>query len=1101
MKRHVFILLLSFAGVLTSAFAASRQVQGVVISSEDNMPLIGASVYIKAEDLSKDGNSPTITGVITDIDGKFNISVPEGVTRLFCSYVGHEVQELKLVPGKNQYEITLFPSAQVLDAVVVTGYQTVERRKLTAAVGKLNISDETIGAVKSIDQALAGQIAGLSVTSTSGAPGAPAKIRIRGTSSLNGTQDPLWVLDGIPLEGTDVPQSNVLNDVSNIQQSSIAGLNPADIENITVLKDAAATAIYGARAANGVIVITTKKGKVGKPVINFSSKFTYMPTLSTNRLNMLNSQEKVDLELELLRSNFAYGDNKGGVSKIISGYGLTDAYKKGGGGALTPEAQTDISRLRNTETDWGDILFRDAFNQEYSLSLSGGNERVTYYTSIGYYQENGNVKGVGLDRLNIVAKTSYKVNRMLKFGVSLFVNRRNNKTYLTDTYGLVNPVYYSRKANPYYQPFDANGNYVYDFDVQNNSDTDLGFNIFEERKNTSNEETINALSSIFDAELRFNDKLKFTTQLGLQLDKASKEQIADKESFSMRIIRKNSKYWDSASQSNKYFIPDGGVHKAYENTNSQITWKAMGEYRDSFNDMHELEVMVGTELRKTWYETLFSAGYGFDRQTLTTKPVVFPDEDRARQFPLHQKTYKENAYVSFFSTASYSLMNRYTFGGSIRFDGSDLFGVDKKYRYLPLYSVSGLWRLSNEPFMQGTRKWMDNLAFRVSYGIQGNIDKNTSPFLLGKYIVDNILPGGSEHMIDINSAPNKKLRWEKTQSVNVGLDFSVLNQAINLSVDYYYRKGTDLIGKQMLPLETGFVSTNINWASMVNKGVEVSLSTRNVATKNFSWYTNLNFAYNNNKVLREAIPEAQTIPGREGYPVDAIFAIKTAGLDEEGYPLFYDKEGKKVTLKELYRLQDPFGLGFTVNSDVTPAEERSFYSYIGSQDTPYTGGLINTFSYKNWELTANLSFNLGGYVRTTPSYNFINFDRGQNVNSDILDRWTPENTDGRLPALITSEKRADEYYWYDQKSEIYKNLDIWVKKLNYFRLQNLRLGYRLPEKMTKSLGMGSASVAIEGRNLLVFGSSYKNFLDPESMYNPYAPPIPKSITFSLNLNF
>ena len=1101
MKRHVFILLLSFAGVLTSAFAASRQVQGVVISSEDNMPLIGASVYIKAEDLSKDGNSPTITGVITDIDGKFNISVPEGVTRLFCSYVGHEVQELKLVPGKDQYEITLFPSAQMLDAVVVTGYQTVERRKLTAAVGKLNISDETIGAVKSIDQALAGQIAGLSVTSTSGAPGAPTKIRIRGTSSLNGTQDPLWVLDGIPLEGTDVPQSNVLNDVSNIQQSSIAGLNPADIENITVLKDAAATAIYGARAANGVIVITTKKGKVGKPVINFSSKFTYMPTLSTNRLNMLNSQEKVDLELELLRSNFAYGDNKGGVSKIISGYGLTDAYKKGGWGALTPEAQTDISRLRNTETDWGDILFRDAFNQEYSLSLSGGNERVTYYTSIGYYQENGNVKGVGLDRLNIVAKTSYKVNRMLKFGVSLFVNRRNNKTYLTDTYGLVNPVYYSRKANPYYQPFDANGNYVYDFDVQNNSDTDLGFNIFEERKNTSNEETINALSSIFDAELRFNDKLKFTTQLGLQLDKASKEQIADKESFSMRIIRKNSKYWDSASQSNKYFIPDGGVHKAYENTNSQITWKAMGEYRDSFNDIHELEVMVGTELRKTWYETLFSAGYGFDRQTLTTKPVVFPDEDRARQFPLHQKTYKENAYVSFFSTASYSLMNRYTFGGSIRFDGSDLFGVDKKYRYLPLYSVSGLWRLSNEPFMQGTRKWMDNLAFRVSYGIQGNIDKNTSPFLLGKYIVDNILPGGSEHMIDINSAPNKKLRWEKTQSVNVGLDFSVLNQAINLSVDYYYRKGTDLIGKQMLPLETGFVSTNINWASMVNKGVEVSLSTRNVATKNFSWYTNLNFAYNNNKVLREAIPEAQTIPGREGYPVDAIFAIKTAGLDEEGYPLFYDKEGKKVTLKELYRLQDPFGLGFTVNSDVTPAEERSFYSYIGSQDTPYTGGLINTFSYKNWELTANLSFNLGGYVRTTTSYNFINFDRGQNVNSDILDRWTPENTDGRLPALITSEKRADEYYWYDQKSEIYKNLDIWVKKLNYFRLQNLRLGYRLPEKMTKSLGMGSASVAIEGRNLLVFGSSYKNFLDPESMYNPYAPPIPKSITFSLNLNF
>ena len=234
----------------------------------------------------------------------------EGVTRLFCSYVGHEVQELRLVPGKDQYEITLFPSAQMLDAVVVTGYQTVERRKLTAAVGKLNISDETIGAVKSIDQALAGQNCRSFRNLYFRSAGCTCKNRIRGTSSLNGTQDPLWVLDGIPLEGTDVPQSNVLNDVSNIQQSSIAGLNPADIENITVLKDAAATAIYGARAANGVIVITTKK-ESRKPVINFSSKFTYMPTLSTNRLNMLNSQEKVDLELELLRSNFAYGDNKG----------------------------------------------------------------------------------------------------------------------------------------------------------------------------------------------------------------------------------------------------------------------------------------------------------------------------------------------------------------------------------------------------------------------------------------------------------------------------------------------------------------------------------------------------------------------------------------------------------------------------------------------------------------------------------------------------------------------------------------------------------------------------------------------------------------------
>lgn len=943
MKKRVLIVLLCFVGALSSAFAAEKKVQGVVISSEDNLPLIGASVYVTAEDLKKAGSAQTTMGVITDVDGQFSIAIPAGITRFFCSYVGYDVLEVKLVPGKEHYEITLHASSQMLDAVVVTGYQTVERRKLTAAVSKLDISDETIGAVKSIDQALAGQIAGLSVSPTSGAPGAPAKIRIRGTASLNGTQDPLWVLDGIPLEGTDVPEPDELNDITNMKQSSIAGLNPADIENITILKDAAATAIYGARAANGVIVITTKKGKVGKPVINFSSRFTYTPTLSLDRLNLLNSAEKVGLEMDMIRNNYSPDNHKGGVYNILSNYNELSAFQNGGWDALSSDTQAAINRLKSVNTNWGDILFRDAFSQEYNLSLSGGTERVTYYTSFGYYKEDGNVDGVGMDRFNLVGKTSYKVNSILKVGASMFANRRKNTNYLTDAYGMSNPVFYSRKANPYFELYDKNGNYNYDYDIQNNTDKDLGFNIFEERQNTSNESVVNSFSSIFDAELRFNDKWKLTSQFGYQLEKTSREEIADWESYAMRYYYKLSEY--SQGGETKHFLPEGGMQKSYENSNSQITWKAMGEYRDSFNDIHELEVMAGTELRKTWYETLFSAGYGFDRKTLTTKPVIFPNESYATSFPLHQTTYKENAYVSFYSTASYSLLNRYTVGGSIRFDGSDLFGVDKKYRYLPLYSVSALWRLSQEPFMQQA-KWVDNLVFRASYGLQGNIDKNTSPFLLGTYRSESILPGVSEDVIIINSAPNKKLRWEKTQSVNAGFDFSVLNQAINLSVDYYYRKGTDLIALRMLPLETGFTSMNVNWASMENKGVEISLSTRNITTKNFSWYTNFNFAYNGNKVLQENIPEQQTTPGREGYPVGAIFALKTAGVNKEtGNMMFYNPEGEKVTLKELYRLKDEWGIGIA-SSDVTAAEERTFYSYIGSSDAPYTGGLIKPSAIK-----------------------------------------------------------------------------------------------------------------------------------------------------------
>lgn len=336
MKRRLSVAFLLLIGTFTYALAANRQVEGVVISSEDNLPLIGASVYVTADDLKKVGNNQSTIGVITNIDGQFSISIPEGVTRFYCSYVGYDVLEVKLIPGKNKYDITLQPSAHMLDAVVVTGYQTVERRKLTAAVSKIDISDQMMGATKSIDQALAGQIAGLSVSNISGTPGAPAKIRIRGTSSLNGTQDPLWVLDGIPLEGTNIPNMEVLKDIDNIGQTAIAGLNPADIDNITVLKDAAATAIYGARAANGVIVITTKKGKVGKPVINFSTKLTYSPKLNIDRLNLLNSEEKVGLDLTYWHPVIHTGKPKARYTALSPGWENSTISKTEGGTPCHP---------------------------------------------------------------------------------------------------------------------------------------------------------------------------------------------------------------------------------------------------------------------------------------------------------------------------------------------------------------------------------------------------------------------------------------------------------------------------------------------------------------------------------------------------------------------------------------------------------------------------------------------------------------------------------------------------------------------------------------------------------------------------------------------
>lgn len=1112
-KKHLCILICFLANALAFASAANRTITGVVISGEDNQPLIGASVYVHADDLKKAGASQPSLGTVTDIDGKFSLSIPENVARIHCSYIGFEEQTVLLQAGKDSYRILLQPSAHALSDVVVTGYQQVERRKLTAAIAKVDVTDAMVGSAKSIDQALAGQIAGVAVTTTSGAPGAPARIRIRGTASLNGTQDPLWVLDGIPLEGTDIPKldENNDNDIVNMSQSSIAGLSPNDIESITILKDAAATAIYGARAANGVIVVTTKRGRTGKPIINFNTKLTYTPNLDTSRLNLLNAEEKVNLELQLLKEplfDMFWGMahvpvylEKGGVASIMKQHDLISIYKEKGWDGLTPEAQNAINRLKTINTDWNDILFRDALTQEYNFSISGGGEKVTYYNSLGYVKENGNVPGVSMSRFNLTSKTSYQINRLLRIGISLFANRRKNKTFMTDTYGLTNPVYYSRIANPYFDPFDTNGNYLYDYDVVSNNDSDKnqGFNIFEERENTSKESIVTAINSIFDAELRFNDQWKMTSQIGVQWDQLSQEEYAGVNSFNIRNQRENHTYY--VGDVRTYLIPEGGMLKTTNSTTSQITWKLQGEYKNIFKDIHEIQIMAGSELRRNWIENDASTGYGYDPKKLTFENLIFKDAAQAKKWQLKNKTYHENAFASFFANGSYTLMNRYTVGGSVRMDGSDLFGVDKKYRFLPIYSVSGLWRLSNEPFIN-QHKWIDNLSLRLSYGLQGNIDKNTSPFLVGTYDNVELLPDSKEENIVIKGAPNSKLRWEKTSSYNAGIDFSMLDQAINLSVDYYYRKGTDLIGNKMLPLENGFTNMTVNWASMKNKGVEVNLQTRNIATKNFSWYTTFNFAYNQNKVLKVITEKNQTLPSLEGYPVGAIFVIKTKGVDPKtGQILIEDKNGESVTVDKLFRmtpLDDGVG-GYNIGMDIE--EQRGLYSYAGTSDAPYTGGFMNTFTYRNWELNLNFSYNLGAHVKTSPTYDVTGLDVGHNLNRDILKRWTPENKNGQMPALATQNYNPADWYLFSSRKDIYRSLDIWVKKLNYVRLQNIRLAYRLPSEWLHKLSIGGATIGLEARNLFVISSNYDNYMDPESMGNLYSTPVPKSVTFNLSLNF
>lgn len=1087
MKRLTFILFMLTAGI-TAALAQHLKVSGKVVDAANGEPLIGATVSMPAGELKRLGTTAAASSTSTDADGRFTIVLPQDARQLEVRYLGYDNASAAVSPASGELVVRMKESVgHNLDEVVVTGYQQIERRKLTAAIQTVKLNDDIVGSAMNIDQALAGQVAGLSSVTSTGAPGAAPKLRIRGTSSLNGTQDPLWVLDGIPLDGTEVPTMDDLKDIDNIYSTSIAGINPADIESITVLKDAAATAIYGARAANGVIVITTKRGKQGKTKIDFSTRLTYSPKTSIDRLNLLSSDEKVGLELALLSTDYTYRENKGDVARLLAAAGETAAYKTGGWDALTPLTQAAISKLRTIHTDWNDILFRNTFNQEYHLSLSGGGDKATYYTSLGYNDEQGNVKGVEASRFNLTAKTTYRLNSHLKVGASIYANRRLNKSNLTDADGFTSPVYYSRRANPYMTPYNEDGSYNYDTDIQGRGDSDLKFNIFEERNGTSYQLETKSMTAIFDGEYRLNDIFKLTTQLGLQLDDADKSQIADGETYAMR---KDKEYTTLAVLNNTSFLPDGGKKTYSSSTNKQITWKLQGEYDYNIANTHEIQAMLGTEIRKTWYESVTTTGYGYDRNTLKTKPVIFPNETWAQLYPLYTESYAENAYASFFGTASYSYKNRYTVGGSVRFDGSDLFGVAKKYRFTPLYSVSGMWRAKDERFLKDV-KWLDNLAFRLSYGVQGNIDKNTSSYVLGDYKNVTILPGNTEQIIQVSTPPNSKLRWEKTRTFSAGVDLALFDNAVSLSVDAYTRKSSDLIATRMLTLESGFASMLVNWASMRNQGVEINLATRNIYNRNFSWTTSINFAYNDNKVLREEVPNNQTTPGREGYPVGALFALKSAGLDDEGYPLFYNKDGEKVTATQLLKLNN---VGV---STLSAEEQRDLYSYIGSTDPLFTGGMLNTFKYKDWDFSVNLIFNLKMFVKCTPTYSPTSYDRGMNSNRDILDRWTEDNRETAFPRLMTSTLRPAEYVQYNEYG-LYSLLDTWVKRCDYFRVQNMRLGYTLPKELTGRVGLQRVNLGLEARNLFVFGSSYHNYLDPETMGNEFAQPIQKS--FSLNVN-
>lgn len=1111
MKRVLFFIFLLVSTGLSGFAQEQIKVQGKVLDARTKEPIVGASVYLERSVVGEmTGVSGQIQqsalGTVTNVDGEYSFSVPKNAPYYSVAYMGYEKAKVEF--STSFKTVYLNPDQQVLGEVIVTGYTDIKKKNNTTAYQKLEVESIRQTGVSGVDQLLEGQVAGLQLSNLNGGPNSAPKIRIRGTVSINGTQDPLWVLDGLPIEGTALPNTFDKENLNELQNLPIAGLNPDDIADITVLKDAAATSIYGARAANGVIVITTKKGKQGPTKVQFSANTFVTQKPDFGKLNLMNASEKVDFELGLAsRSDLNYRTGNGAIARLLRQNGELWDFQDFGMSALSAGTLASLDALRLNQTDWGKELYRNALNQQYTASISGGTDKHNYYISGGFYDEKAATKGVDMRRYSLTFNNNFKISDKFKGGLSLLGSTTERNNFIQDADFFTNPNYYVRNVNPYLTVRNSDGSFNYDPDIKGHSDSYINFNAIEERENTNYSLGNKSLKAIANLSYQIIPVLALRTELGLQFEETGIERFADQQSYYGRKYRERSRYYNSQIKDYDYFLPLGGIIENSQNSGFQYNWKTFMEFNKTLNDKHELGLMAGTELRRTNNTTIATKGFGFNPNTLTTQSVIFPSANFANDklYRQYAKAIAETAYASFYANASYTYDRRYNVYGSIRYDGSNMFGVDPKYRFLPIWSLSGAWNVTEEDFMQ-SQSFFDNLKIRASYGTQGNIDRNTYPFVIGEYKTGTILPGDSETTIVVSSPPNDKLRWEKTSSVNGGVDFAVLNNNIQVTFDYYSRKSTDLIGLSALPLENGFNYVQRNWASVKNQGVELSISTRNIHREKFSWSTDFNIAHNENKLLRvEANPKAWTPDNVAGYPINSLFVLETAGLDADGVPQFYGDNGQIVSYEEFYQLYDPwedFFPGYLTESKLDETSYRSKFKYKGSLDPQFVGGITNRFRYQNFDLSVSALFNINQWMRRTPSYNPALVDPGLNYSKEILNAGT-----GNLPAIGStdyySNPRWMAYTWLadNDQGRSYNYLDIWTKKMSYVRINSIRLGYAFPQATLKKLKMSNLRVNVEGRNLFVFSNGYEGFFDPETYGNYYAQPLSKSVAFGLSASF
>lgn len=1031
MKHYILSSLL-----LLCSLAANSQIKvsGIVFSNTDREVLIGATVLNKS---IEDG------GTITDIDGNFSINCKSLPVTLEISYVGMETKIVEVKSPKDiPLKIYLSETQSQLEEVVVIGYGTVKKSDLTGSVSGMKGKDVSSSHMISFDQAIAGKMAGVNITNTSGEPGAGIHIQIRGTGSINTDCDPLYVIDGAPIYKND--GSGQGDYLGKAPVNPLSYINPNDIQSIEILKDASATAIYGSRGANGVVMITTKSGVEGKPIVTFNASVG-VGTVS-KKIAMLQGQDFLDY-MAFDQKNYKYVENY-------------DEYSQG------------------NFYDWQDYLLKRSVSQDYSIGVRGGSKDTKYAISVAYTDQSGLVNKSGFNRFTFRSKIDQNIGSKVKVGINMSL-AKTSQDGIPSAGGkeggadVFQQMLSYRPANAHFNGVDAaDGEYDYSEDQQTNPYDYIN-------------SVINRLSTV---------RSNINTYAQYEIIK----NLVFKTSYNMDVVNTNKEVYHSRNIASGYQNNGVGINSFAKRFN--WSWENILTYNKTVKKDHSINVMAGYTMERTTSRGLSIRATNFPDVYDDLKGVNVGLGQNVEQ---PNASDAKASIISYLARVNYSYKGKYMATASLRADGSSKFAEGNQYSYFPSAAVA--WNIHRESFMSPTKGILDELKLRLSYGRTGNQAignfETLGKYNTGSYYTFNTsggripssiqLPG-----ISIGGIANPNLQWETTEQYNAGIDVALFKNRVSFSIDAYYKKTFDMLMAKKLDHSTGYGSMTANVGSLRNQGIEFVLNTVNIQNRGFLWNSSLNMTFNRSKVLNlgdNSQLQFSQFMVKEGEPLGSMWGYKYEGVYQyKDYKNFYvDKDPSKGRLpldkcqevyesfksgKEKLELVDgiptymgkvpaPGSAKFTNTTEGDNNITVDDMTYIGHSEPKFYGGFTNKFSYKGFDLNVFLQFSYGNELYVT-NYTALCGNDDRNILQRIYDNaWRPNTDSNKWPDYTLSSD--------------YRGLtsNLFVEDASYLKIKDITLGYTLPSAWLKKAHISHARVFVSGQNLFTFTKF--NWYDPD----------------------